>query len=115
MLRVIVDPSVRKACLDIFVVDIGEDGFVKEYAKPCELVMEKLAHDAEVPATFSFPLHRGYDFLREFAQAMAEIHLREAPSNRDGEIKRLEDHLGDLRKLVFKEKANGKAGNTNRS
>jgi hypothetical protein len=58
------------------------------------------------PMVYRVPLLRmdhfiGTDFLQKLSQGLIEAGFRDKVTSKDGEINRMEAHLGDMRKLLF--------------
>lgn len=103
MLKVLVDRSPSHAAVYIYIVETDANDRIIKQAKPLDIQMEDIPEEMiELTPTFKFPLTRGAAFLEGLSKALQEIGFRDRVSNRDGEIKRLENHLEDMRTLVFK-------------
>ena len=82
------------ACVD------GGDGRLFMYAEPVNLVMVERPSDYYLPApTLDLPMKTAQSLL----DALIEAGLRPTSlANPSGEITRINDHLQDMRRLVFK-------------
>ena len=105
MLKVLVDRSPSMAAVYIYIVETDANDRIIKQAKPVDIKMEDIPDEMiELTPTFKFPLSKGTSFLEGLSKALQEIGFRDKTSDRDGEIKRLEAHLDDMRTLVFRKK-----------
>lgn len=74
-----------------------------EVAEPIELKFKKTEYGAFNEPTLTFNRYEGTQFLEEFAKALISAGFRDKATDNSGEIKRLEDHNNDLKKIVFKQ------------
>jgi hypothetical protein len=78
-------------------------------AKPVKLEFVKRPENAAVEPTLKFDRNTGHSFLSELAEALINAGYRDKAISKTDEIKRIENHLEDMRQLVFKDEVNKKA------
>ncbi len=91
--------------VDIWVYDENPDGSFDIWL-PMILEVQHYASspNEHIEPTFQFADTVGDGFLAALSEALIEAGYRDKAVSKDGEIMRMENHLNDMRKLVFKEK-----------
>jgi len=93
--------------LRLFIVDkdpVSER--ITAYAKPMTIEFEPVEFGKEFEIrkpTLKLEHHRGRELLEALSKALVETGFRDKAVSKDGEIKRMENHLEDMRKIVFDE------------
>jgi len=97
------DPQRAVLCIRLFEVDLHQR-ITKVYL-PVEFKTETYPDGVPLgemlDPTFMFPSYEGNEFLQELSSALVASGFRDKAISKDGEIKRMEDHLQDMRRLVF--------------
>jgi hypothetical protein len=73
-------------------------------AKPVKLEFEERQENSFVEPTFKFDRNTGHSFLSELSEALINAGYRDKAISKTDEIKRIENHLEDMRQLIFKDK-----------
>jgi hypothetical protein len=102
MIKVYIETNRSWASTDIYIVDEDESGKKRMLAAPCSLVFSEFDPAKIVQPTFRFSHYEGAAFLKEMANALIESGFRDKAADKNGEVLRMEAHLQDLRKIVFK-------------
>jgi hypothetical protein len=87
----------------LYIFDELEDGR-RLVVKPMDMVFSECDEAKIIEPSLKFSRLRGSNFLSELSNALIESGYRDRIVDTKGEIKRIENHLEDMRKLVFKEK-----------
>lgn len=91
----------------IYFVDELVDGR-RLTAKPINLEYVEEPYGSFVEPTMTFNYRDGNSFLQELASALIAAGYRDKATDTTAEVKRLENHLQDMRALVFKRERNRK-------
>lgn len=102
MIKIFIRQEVAFNRTELYIFDEKENG-ERHLAQPFDLTFQPW-DDYSVPKP-SLVLNgkRGSQFLTELAKALIESGYRDKAVDVRGEIKRMEDHLADMRKLVFRD------------
>jgi len=91
--------------LRLYIIDRDPgSGKIMAFAKPIELEFEATTPGTEAmlrEPTLKLDYYRGEELLQAIAKALVGAGFRDKAVSKDGEVKRMEDHLTDLRRLVF--------------
>lgn len=71
-------------------------------AKKMDLVFGEMLEGEYIEPSLIFKYGEGQEFLHKLAQALITSGYRDKAISKDGEIKRMTDHLEDMRKIAFK-------------
>jgi hypothetical protein len=85
---------------NLYIVEESKPG-LRRIAKPLTLEFEPLKEAQIHSPTLVLP-SEGNSFLSELSEALIKAGYRDNPVDNTGEIKRLENHLSDLRSIIFK-------------
>lgn len=103
--EIIIDKNYARMSTDIFIYSKDEQNKILTIIEPITLVQRTLQQvdiGERMEPTLSFRRFEGEDFLNALAQALIDAGYRDKAVSKDGEIKRLESHLEDMRKISFK-------------
>lgn len=103
MVKIYIQQSNISRETSIYIFDGHPDG-KRELAKPIDLVFEPVNEAEVMEPTLSIRGYPGNNFLQELSNALIEAGFRDKQVNNSGEIKRLENHLDDMRRIVFEPK-----------
>ncbi len=86
---------------NIYIVDKKENGEMY-LAKPVEFKFDFVPEGTQYPEpTLKFAANFGNNFLNSMAEELVRAGYRDKAVSKDGEIKRMESHLADMRTLAF--------------
>lgn len=101
MIKIYIRQSDISRETNIYIFDEHPD-WRRSLAKPIELVFEPDEGGGKVvEPTLSIRDYPGNNFLQELSNALIEAGFRDKVMDNSGEIKRLENHLDDMRRIVF--------------
>jgi len=105
MLKVQIWNEPHRAALCIRLYEVNEHQRITKVYLPVNFELQ--AYPDGVPLgemlepTFMFPSYEGNEFLQELSSALVASGFRDKTISKDGEIKRMENHLEDLRSIVY--------------
>ena len=87
----------------ISVTFVTERGNRRFYAKPINLEFTEVEEGAAFEPTLKIPGEECRSFLASMAEALREKGIKPEESKLEGKVEALQNHLKDMRRLVFKE------------
>ena len=103
MIKIFIRNEPAYGTTDLFIFDERENG-KRFISNPMELHFKPYEEGTIAEPTLRFPSFMGNGFLSELSNALIEAGYRDKIIDPKSEIKRLENHLEDMRQLVFKRK-----------
>lgn len=102
--EVIIDRNFARHSTDVFIYSKDEVRQTITVLEPVEMIMKTMGNSdcMEIKPSLSFNDFQGDNFLEAFSEALIKCGYRDKSISKDGEIKRLESHLEDMRKISFK-------------
>jgi len=102
--EVFIDRNYARRSTDIFIYSKDEIRQTITVLKPVEMIMEKMdeSDPRSIEPSISFKDFQGDNFLQAFSEALIKCGYRDQTISKDGEIRRIENHLEDMRKITFK-------------
>ena len=86
----------------IYIHQIDESTGKVFIAKKMDFIFEELEENVINEPSLHLKLQEGRNFLNNLSQALINSGFRDKSISKDGEIKRMTDHLEDMRKIAFK-------------
>ncbi len=102
MIKVIICDNLPTLETYIYIMDFDEKTGEQKIAKSIKLDFYSYNEEEIMKPTLSFKRHQGNQFLSELSSALIASGYRDKVSDKDGEIKRMNNHLEDMRQIAFK-------------
>lgn len=107
MIQVVIQHEAQYPQVGIYIRNVDEKNGKVSYAIPSTIIFREVSDKdigSIIEPTFKFSYFEGTQFLQALAQALVDAGFRDAVVSKDGEIRRIENHLNDMRRLVFDDK-----------
>jgi len=101
-IEVFIQDDLMRHGTGIFIYKVDESTGKALKAKKMDIIFEDIDEAEEMQPSLSFKYREGQEFLNGLSQALINSGYRDKSISKDGEIKRMNDHLEDMRKIAFK-------------
>ncbi len=102
MIKVYLNQPLGFIGLDIYIVDEDPENGTYRVAEPMELKFKNVDLAGVDRPTLHLGRLDGPQFLSALSEALINAGFRDKAVSKDGEIKRMENHLADMQKIAFK-------------
>jgi hypothetical protein len=103
--RIHIERQVHRSSYEIYILIDYPDGSIAR-VKPISLDFERILEPVDPSKVYEpsleFPYKEGESFIKALAFALTESGFRDKTISQEGEIKRMNQHLEDMREISFK-------------
>ena len=98
-MEIFIDKNIMEGNYKIYIIDRDK----KAYIKQTEIIFQTMNKTGDqIEPAFVFNWEEGEKFLQALVQALIDSGFRDKAFDKDRELKRIDKHLEDMRKIVFK-------------